>query len=181
MSRVTPTSPPVIESKQRGFWECPSCGADNSPEHCDGAFQPERDELRCEAGVCICNCSDCNPQECYDCGEELHGWSQSTPIPRSYKVAVVFEVEAASDVDAEAGVRSRLDTVLAPWYFIWTAPKGPPAEAEAPKVRARDGLVHATGDGATLLCGARLRRGEHFETLRAAIIDCPECVKALSA
>jgi hypothetical protein len=49
-----------------------------------------------------------------------------------------------------------------------------------PKHRARDGLVHATRDGETLVCGERVRRGEHTEAFHGAIIDCPRCVKALS-
>lgn len=49
------------------------------------------------------------------------------------------------------------------------------------KARARDGLVHGSRDGSTILCGMHPGEGEHTETVRPAIIDCPGCCAVLSA
>lgn len=59
-------------------YACPSCGADNRPEHCmDGSLIDGEDSfsgVRCEPGaVCVCDCADCNPQTCRECGDDLHG------------------------------------------------------------------------------------------------------------
>lgn len=59
-------------------WACPTCGADNTPEHCAGVADEDRQLLypdwpaRCEPGVvCTCTCEDCRPQTCRECGDDL--------------------------------------------------------------------------------------------------------------
>ncbi len=58
-----------------GLWSCRSCGADNTPEHCNGEADQDRFDRefpRCEPGVvCICGCDDCSPSVCRVCGDDL--------------------------------------------------------------------------------------------------------------